>query len=163
MPRNSAEKGGDMTHRELLCEAVLKRWKAIQAEVKAAEDDAANVAFSQGSGEPVQSSNISDKTYRGAAMLEKVEEKREWVACVSKSMDWMKQEKPDIYRLLYGHYGMRYTKGYRRKFAREFTVAYCRTYHISESEYKSRRYEGLAELAYDATEAGLIKKYSSQT
>ena len=152
-----------MTHRELLCEAVLKRWRKLQEEIREAEDDAANVAFSQGSGDPVQSSNISDKTYRGALMLETVDEKRAWVKCVKKSMDWLKAERPDIHRLLYGHYGMRYTKGYRRKYAREFTVAYCRTYHISESEYKSRRYEGLAELAFDATEAGLIKKNSSQT
>ena len=50
--------------RELMVEAVLKRWRKLQEEVWAVEDDAANIAFSQGSGEPVQSSSISDKTAR---------------------------------------------------------------------------------------------------
>lgn len=149
--------------REITVADKLKRWKRLQAEVQDAEEEAANVAFSQGSGDPVQSSSISDKTARGADILETVREQRRWIECISAGMEWLKAERPDIHRLLYGHYGMRYTKGYRRKYAREFTVAYCRTYHISESEYKSRRYEGLSELAFDATEAGLIKKYSSQT
>ena len=73
--------------RELMVEAVLKRWKRLQAEVKDAEDEAANIAFSQGSGDPVQSSSISDKTARGAAVLETVAEKRAWVECVTAAME----------------------------------------------------------------------------
>jgi hypothetical protein len=75
--------------RELMVEAVLKRWKRLQAEIKDAEDEAANIAFSQGSGDPVQSSTISDKTARGAAVLETVSEKRAWVECVTAAMAWL--------------------------------------------------------------------------
>lgn len=141
-----------------LVEDHLKRYKALQDEVRAAEDDAANVAFSQGSGDPVQSFTLSDKTFRGALLLETVDQARAWVDCIDRSMAWMEENRPDIHRLLYGHYGMRYTRGYRRKHARAFMVAYCTTYHISESEYKNRRGEGLEELAFDATEAGLLKR-----
>ena len=38
--------------RETAVENVLKRWRKLQEEVKAVEDDAANMAFSQGSGDP---------------------------------------------------------------------------------------------------------------
>ena len=141
-----------------LVEDHLKRYKALQEQVRAAEDDAANVAFSQGSGEPVQSSTLSDKTFRGALLLETVDQARAWVDCIARSMAWMEENRLDIHRLLYGHYGMRYTQGYRRKHARAFMVAYCTTYHISDTEYKRRRWEGLEELAYDATEAGLLKR-----
>ena len=55
--------------RETAVENVLKRWRKLQEEIKVVEDDAANMAFSQGSGEPVQSSSISDKTARGAFLL----------------------------------------------------------------------------------------------
>ena len=144
--------------RETAVENVLKRWRKLQEEIKAVEDDAANMAFSQGSGEPVQSSSISDKTARGASLLESIDEKRKWVDCITDAMKWLKAEQPDLQRLLYGHYGMRYTQGYRRKHARAFMVAYCTTYHISDTEYKRRRWEGLGELAYDATEAGLLKR-----
>lgn len=141
----------------------LKRFQALKAEIADAEEEAANIAFSQGSGDPVQSSSISDKTARGAAVLETVAEKRAWVDCIEKTMEWLKEERPDIYMLLYGHYGMRYRKGYRRKYAKSFTVSYCNVYHISDSEYKTRRIEGLDEVVHDATEAGLLKRRSSQT
>ena len=59
--------------REMMVEGVLKRWRKLQEEVQMVEDDAANMAFSQGSGEPVQSSSISDKTARGAFLLETVQ------------------------------------------------------------------------------------------
>ena len=68
--------------RETAVENVLKRWRKLQEEIKAVEDDAANMAFSQGSGDPVQSSSISDKTARGAALLESVAEKKAWISCV---------------------------------------------------------------------------------
>lgn len=136
----------------------LKRFQAEKATVEEAEEEAANLAFSQGSGDPVQSSTISDKTARGAAVLESVAETRAWVECIEKSMEWLKEERPDIYLLLYGHYGMRYKKGYRRKYAKAFTVSYCSVYNISDSEYKTRRIEGLDELRQDATEAGLLKR-----
>ena len=147
-----------MTAQEMkkLVEDHLKRYKALQEQVRAAEDDAANVAFSQGSGDPVQSSTLSDKTFRGALLLETVDQARAWVDCITRSMTWMEENRPDLHRLLDGHYGMRYTRGYRRKHAREFSAAYCTTYHISESEYRTRRVEGLEELTIDATEAGLI-------
>ena len=69
--------------RELMVEGVLKRWRKLQEEVWSVEQDAANIAFSQGSGEPVQSSSISDKTARGAFLLESIADKKAWVDCVS--------------------------------------------------------------------------------
>lgn len=143
--------------RELNVEGHLKHWRRLQEEVWAVEQDAANIAFSQGSGEPVQSSSISDKTARGAFLLESIEEKRRWVECVTDAMAWLKDEQPDIQRLLYGHYGMDCMKGYKRSHARSFTRSYCEVYHISISEYKSRRYEGLHQVASLAVEYGLIK------
>lgn len=143
--------------RKWICEEMLKHWRKLQDEVWVAEDDAANIAFSQGSGDPVQSSSISDKTYRGALILERVEDKRAWVDCIEKAMKWMENERPDIYRLLYGHYGMKYSRGYKRKHARSFTDSYCKVYGISMREYQSRRTEGLEEVAYQASEMGLLR------
>ena len=147
--------------RKHICEEKLKRWMKLKDEVNMAEDDAANIAFSQGSGDPVQSSSISDKTYRGALILERVEDKRAWVDCITKAMDWLEVERPDIQRLLYGHYGMRYTRGYKRKHARSFADSYCKVYGISMREYHSRRIEGLEEVAYQASEMGLLKNERS--
>ena len=144
--------------RKWICEEKLKKWMKLKDEVNMAEDDAENIAFSQGSGDPVQSSNISDKTYRGAMILERVEDKREWVECIEKAMDWLEHERPDIQRLLYGHYGMKYTRGYKRKHARSFADSYCKVYGISMREYHSRRIEGLEEVAYQASEKGLFQK-----
>lgn len=143
--------------RELICEGVLKRWMKLRDEVNVAEDDAANVAFSQGSGDPVQTSSISDKTYRGAVILERVEDKRAWLDCVEKAMAWMEEERPDIQRLLYGHYGMMYLRGYKRSRARSFAESYCRAYGISMREYHTRRIEGIDEVAFQASEAGLLR------
>lgn len=143
--------------RKHICEDHLKRWMKLRDEVNMAEDDAANIAFSQGSGEPVQSSSISDKTYRGAMILERVEVQRAWVDCIEKAMAWLEQERPDIHRLLYGHYGMKYTRGYKRKWARSFTDSYRKVYGISMQEYQSRRMEGLEEVAYQASEMGLLR------
>ena len=143
--------------RKHICEEKLKRWMKLRDEVNMAEDDAENVAFSQGSGDPVQSSNISDKTFRGALILERVEDKRAWVECIEKAMEWLEVERPDLQRLLYGHYGMRYTRGYKRKFAESFRKSYCQVYGISKTEYHGRRMEGLEEVAYQASEAGLLR------
>ena len=143
--------------RKHACEYVLKKWMKLQSEVSMTEDDAANVAFTQGSGEPVQSSNISDKTFRGALMLESVEEKKKWVQVIREAMKWLEEERPDIQRLLYGHYGMKYTRGYKRSYARSFADSYCRVYGISIREYHSRRIDGLGEIAFYATEAGLLR------
>lgn len=144
--------------RKHICEDKLKRWMKLRDEVNMAEDDAANVAFSQGNGEPVQSSTISDKTYRGALILERVEDKRAWVDCIEKAMAWLEVERPDIHRLLYGHYGMKYNRGYKRKWAKSFTDSYCKVYGINRMEYFRRRVEGLEEVAYQASEAGLFRK-----
>ena len=147
--------------RKHICEEKIKRWMKLRDEVNIAEDDAANIAFSQGSGDPVQSSSISDKTYRGAMILERVEDKRAWVECIEKAMAWLEQERPDIQRLLYGHYGMKYTRGYKRKHARSFADSYCKVYGISMREYHSRRIEGLEEVAYQASEKGLLRNERS--
>ena len=150
--------------RKHICEEKIKRWMKLKDEVNMAEDDAENIAFSQGSGEPVQSSSISDKTFKGAMILERVEDKRAWVECIEKAMDWLEHERPDIQRLLYGHYGMKYTRGYKRKYAESFRKSYCQVYGISKSEYHNRRMEGLEEVAYQASEKGLLrncKQFSS--
>lgn len=148
--------------RELIVESVLKRWRKLQEEVWAAEEDAANMAFSQGNGEPVQSSRISDKTFRGAMALESVEEKRRWVKCVTDAMKWLEDEQPDLQRLLYGHYGMRHMRGYKRSHARAFADSYCKVYHISPAEYHRRRIEALGEIAFNATEDGLLHSHKER-
>ena len=142
--------------RELIVEEKLKHWKRLAAEVQDAEEEAANVAFSQGSGDPVQSSSISDKTARGADILETVQEQRRWIECINAGLEWLQDEQPDLRRLLIGHYGMRRRDGYKSKRAAWFTMEYCRCYHISVSEYKLRRREALRELASLAVEYGLI-------
>ncbi len=148
--------------RELIVESVLKRWRKLQEDVWAAEEDAANMAFSQGNGEPVQSSRISDKTFRGAMALESVEEKRRWVSCVTDAMKWLEDEQPELQRLLYGHYGMRHMRGYKRSHARAFADSYCKVYHISPAEYHRRRIEALGEIAFNATEGGLLHSHKER-
>lgn len=143
--------------RELMVEAVLKRWKRLQAEVKDAEDEAANIAFSQGSGDPVQSSAISDKTARGAAVLETVAEKKAWIVCVNEAMAWLEQEQPEMRKLLYGHYGMYNPKGYKRSTARAFASYFCGEHFVSIRQYHRMRIDALDEVAFTATESGLMK------
>ena len=143
--------------RELKVESVLKRWRKLQEEVWAVEQDAANVAFASGSGEPVQSSSISDKTATGAFILESIDDKRWWVECVTEAMKWLEEEQPDLQRLLYGHYGMRHNRGYKRSHARAFADSYCKVYHISMREYHLRRVDALNEIAFEATENGLLR------
>lgn len=142
--------------REQMVEGVLKRWRKIQDEVQIVEDDAANVAFSQGSGEPVQSSSLSDKTARGALMLDGVDEKRRWVDCITDAMRWLAEEQPDLQRLIYGHYWMDCAKGYKRSHARSFAVSYCKVYHIAQSEYHNRRLDAIDEIVFYAMECGLL-------
>lgn len=148
--------------RELKVEAVLKRWRKLQEEVWAVEQDAANVAFASGSGEPVQSSSISDKTATGAFILESIDEKRRWVECVTEAMKWLEEEQPDLQRLLYGHYGMRHNRGYKRSHARAFADSYCKVYHISPAEYHRRRIDALGEIAFNATESGLLHSHNER-
>lgn len=148
--------------RELKVEAVLKRWRKLQEEVWAVEQDAANVAFASGSGEPVQSSNLSDKTATGAFILESIDEKRRWVKCVTDAMAWLEEEQPDLQRLLYGHYGMRHLRGYKRNSARAFADSYCKVYHISPAEYHRRRIDALGEIAFNATEDGLLHSHNER-
>lgn len=148
--------------RELMVEGVLKRWRKLQEEVWAVEDDAANIAFSQGSGEPVQSSSISDKTARGAFLLDTITDKKAWVECVTAAMAWLHDEQPDLERLLYGHYGMRHLRGYKRSYARAFADSYCKVYHISMPEYHRRRIDALNEVAFNATENGLLHSHNER-
>ena len=136
---------------------ILMHWKRLQAEIDEVQEDAAALAFSQGSGDPVQSSNLSDKTARGAAMLETIAEKRRWLEVVTEAMDWMKEEKPEWYRLLYGHYGMKYTRGYRRKYARIFTDDYCRVMIMDRESYRKRRIKAIDEIVGFARDAGLLR------
>ena len=140
----------------------LKNWRRLQEEVWAAERDAANIAFSQGSGEPVQSSSISDKTARGAFVLESIADKKAWVDCVTEAMAWLEHEQPDLQRLLYGHYGMYHTRGYKRGQARAFADSYCKVYHIAMSEYHNRRIDALDEVVLTATEHGLLHSSNEQ-
>ena len=143
--------------RELLVEGVLKRWRKLQEEVKQVEDDAANMAFSQGSGEPVQSSSISDKTARGAFLLDTIAEKKAWVECVTEGMRWLDEEHPELRKLLYGHYGMWNMKGYERSTARAFASYFCGEHYVSIREYHRMRIDAIDELAFTAAEMGLLK------
>ena len=148
--------------RELIVENILKRWRRLQEEVWAVEQDAANVAFGQGSGEPVQSSSLSDKTARGALMLDGISEKRRWVDCITDAMRWLAEEQPDLQRLLFGHYWMDCAKGYKRSHARSFYMSYCKVYHISHAEYHRRRLDALDELAFYAMEYGLLQSHTER-
>mgnify|MGYP007130612013 CR=1 FL=1 len=142
--------------RELMVEGVLKRWRKIQEEVQMVEDDAANMAFSQGSGEPVQSSSISDKTARGAFLLDTVSEKQAWIACVNESMKWLESEHPELRKLLYGHYGMWNKQGYKRSTARAFASYFCGEHFVSRTRYHIMRTDALDEVVFTATEMGLF-------
>ena len=142
--------------RELLVEGVLKRWRRLQEEVKSVEADAANIAFSQGTGEPVQSSSISDKTARGAFLLDTITEKKAWVECVTEGMKWLDEEHPELRKLLYGHYGMWNMKGYKRSTARAFASYYCHEHFVSIREYHRMRIDAIDELAFTASEKGLL-------
>lgn len=143
--------------REKEVELLLKRFRRIQDEIAVAEEDAEALAFSQGSGEPVQSSTISDKTMRGALALLGVDQKRRWVECLTDALDWLEEEQPDLRRLIWGHYGMKYRRGYKRKYATAFTVSYCTSYHISYQEYDRRRHRGIEEITTFAVGRGLLK------
>lgn len=142
--------------REVAVENVLKRWRKIKDEVLQAEEDAANMAFSQGSGEPVQSSSISDKTARGAFLLSSVDEKREWISCIEASLLWLADEQPELQKLLYGHYWMWNKHGYNRSHARMFADYFCMEYHVSIREYHRMRIDALDEVVFTATERGLF-------
>lgn len=142
--------------REQMVDAVLKRWRKIQDEVRSVEQDAANMAFSQGNGEPVQSSSISDKTARGAFLLESIDEKRRWVECVTEAMEWLEQEQPELKKLLYGHYWMWNRHGYKRSHARMFADYFCMEHHVSIREYHRMRVDAIDEVVFAATEKGLF-------
>lgn len=148
--------------RELLVEGVLKRWRKLQEEVKQVEDDAANMAFSQGSGEPVQSSSISDKTARGALLLDTIAEKKAWIACVNEAMAWLDTEHPELRKLLYGHYGMWNIKGYKRSTARAFASYFCGEHFVSMRKYHLMRIDALDEVAFTAAEKGLLQCCTEQ-
>ena len=148
--------------RELLVEGVLKRWRKLQEEVKMVEGDAANMAFSQGSGEPVQSSSISDKTARGAFLLERIEDKKRWVECVNEAMAWLDTEHPELRKLLYGHYGMYTKQGYRRSTARAFATYYGHEHFVSMRKYHFMRIDALDEVAFTAAEKGLLQCCTEQ-
>lgn len=143
--------------RELMVEGVLKRWRKLQDEVQLVEDDAANMAFSQGSGEPVQSSSISDKTARGAFLLDTVAEKKAWIECVNEAMKWLEQEHPELRKLLYGHYGMWNKMGYKRSTARAFASYFCGEHFVSIRQYHRMRIDALDEVAFTAAEKGLLQ------
>ena len=148
--------------RELMVEGVLKRWRRLQEEVKSVEDDAANMAFSQGSGEPVQSSSISDKTARGAFLLDTVAEKKAWIACVNEAMAWLDTEHPELRKILFGHYGMYTKQGYRRSTARAFANYYCHEHFVSMRKYHFMRIDALDEVAFTAAERGLLQCCTEQ-
>lgn len=151
--------------REKAVESILKGWLKLKEDIYNAEQDAACIAFNQGSGEPVQSSSISDKTARGAFILDSVEEKRKWVDAITDGMKWLEEEQPDLQRLLYGHYGMKYSRGYKQKYAEAFRKSYCRVYCISRTQYHKRRVDALDELGTFLTYKGLLricKYYNSE-
>lgn len=138
-------------------ENVLKDWRKLQESVWQAEQDAAYIAFSQGDGDPVQSSTISDKTARGAFLLMNMETKRIWIKTVTDAMAWLHEEQPDLERLLYGHYGMRYMRGYKQKYAEAFRKSYCNVYNISRTQYHKRRVDALDEVCTFLTYKGLLR------
>ena len=77
-------------------------------------------------------------------------------------MEWLHEEQQDLERLLYGHYGMRHMRGYKRSRARAFADSYCKVYHISMPEYHRRRVDALNEVAFNATEAGLLHSHTER-
>ena len=137
-------------------EIKLKGWRKLQDRVKEAENDAAAIAFSGGSaGGAVQSSNIADKTYRGAEMLAAVEKDRAWEETINEAMDYMRRESPDLYNLLRGHYGMLYRRGYRKSHAALFEKSYRNSHFIGHTTYHRWRHDGLKVIADIALQNGL--------
>ena len=136
---------------------ILMRWRRFQSEVWTTQEDAECIAFSQGTGEPVQSSNISDKTARGAFLLDSIDEKRKWLDCVTEALEWMKDERPEWYSLLYGHYGMKYSRGYKRKYAKSFTESYCKVRMVGRETYRQQRLAAIKEIVSYARFKGLLR------
>ena len=137
-------------------EKKLKGWRRLQERAWAAEQDAADIAFSHGAGGAVQSSNISDKTYRGAEMLAAARQDILWVETIEECLDWMKHERPELFNLLKGHYGMLYMRGYRRKHAKSYMESYRKVYCVGKTSYHKRREEALREVAAAAVQNGLL-------
>lgn len=137
-------------------EKKLKGWRKLQEKAWAAEEDAAAIAFAQGVGGAVQSSNISDKTYRGAELLAAARPDILWVETIQECLDWMKKERPELFNLLKGHYGMVYMRGYRRKHAKSFMESYRKVYCIGPTSYHDRRKEALREVAAAAVQNGIL-------
>lgn len=136
-------------------EIKIKGWRRLQERVKEAEEDAAAVAFAHGEGGPVQSSNISDKTFRGAELLAAVEKDAEWVDTIQEAMDCLKEERPELFQILKGHYNMIHRRGYSEKRAAAFERSYRNVYYIGHTTYFHRRREALKFLADTALQNGL--------
>lgn len=133
----------------------LKRWRWEQSKAALAEQDAAYIAFSHGEGGPIQSSGISDKTARGAELLAASAQLIAWVDTITDAMSWLKVDRPELYNLLQGHYGMNYARGYRRRHAKSYMESFRTVYRISPTTYHEMRKEALREVSAWAIEAGL--------
>lgn len=134
----------------------IKGWRLLKERVKEAEAEAAAIAFAGGAaGGPVQTSTISDKTYRGAELLAAVEKDVAWIATIQEGMDYLKEEHPELFYLLKGHYGMIHRKGYSKNRAGSFERSYRNTYFIGHSAYFERRKTALKVLADIALQNGL--------
>ena len=136
-------------------ETYIKRWRRLKDKAADVEEEAAALAFAHGDGGPVQSSTISDKTYRGAELLAANENLAAWVETIETGMAWLEQESPELHTLIYNHYGMRYTKGYRCARAASAERSYRAVFHISHSTYFHKRQQALRELSAFAIQNGL--------
>lgn len=136
-------------------ETYIKRWRRLKDKAADVEEEAAALAFAHGDGGPVQSSSISDKTYRGAELLAANENLVAWVDTIETGMAWLEKERADLFNLIKGHYGMKYTRGYRRKYAKYFMDSYRRVYSIAPTTYHEMRKEALRELSAFAIQNGL--------
>lgn len=145
-----------MTKAERVKEVVEKisRWRHLCERVEDAKQEAAALAFSYGSG-GVQTSSISDKTYRGAALLAGIERDAAWVNTIREGMRYLQETRPELAALLAGHYCMDDRRGHRKKRSSDFAKAYQAANRIRRTTYDEWRREALDELAGIALQNGL--------
>ena len=128
--------------REREIETRLKRWRKLQREASIMRYEESHLL--------VNINELNEDEWNRRKSV------KEWVDCITYAMKWLKEKQPDIYSLLYGHYRMTMEDGYTKAGAASYSRSYRTVYHISEREYDNRRYKGLREVAFIATENGLL-------
>lgn len=129
--------------REREIETRLKRWRKLQREASIMRYEESHLL--------VNINELSEEEWNRRQNV------KDWVDCITYAMKWLKETQPEIHSLLYGHYRMTMEDGYTKAGAASFKKSYMKVHHIEKSQYARHIYAGLSEVAYIATEFGLLK------